>query len=94
MKKALIGLLVMFAAWFGLKDIALQFYLSNGALNIPEPLSYETPNAWAVTPEAPPPGAWETPWGVDTFIVLPPANVALKHGLLPVEDTKVIKETL
>ena len=94
MKKALIALAVLCAAWFGLKDIALQSYLSNGELNVPASLSYDTGEAWAVTPEVPPPGAWETPWGVDAFVVLPPANVNLQHGLLPIEDAEVIKDTL
>ena len=94
MKKALFALVVLCAAWFSLKDIALQSYLSTGELNIPASLLYDTEEAWAVTPEVRPPGAWETPWGVDAFIVLPPANANLKHGLLPTEDAEVIRDAL
>lgn len=92
MKKALIVLLVLTAIWLGLKDIALQSYLTNGALNISDPLAYESEGAWASLPETLPPGAWETPWGIDAFIVLPPANVNRKHGLLPVDTAGVLKE--
>jgi hypothetical protein len=32
---------------------------------------YSTPEAWAARPAVPPPGAWETPWGVDVFFIHP-----------------------
>lgn len=32
---------------------------------------YAAPEAWAMRPESPPPGAWEKPWGVDVFFIHP-----------------------
>ena len=37
----------------------------------PNPPDYSKPESWAVRPAAPPPGAWETPWGVDVFFIHP-----------------------
>lgn len=35
----------------------------------PKAPDYSTAAAWAMRPDAPPPGAWETPWGVDVFFI-------------------------
>lgn len=32
---------------------------------------YSEPEAWALRPANPPPGGWETPWGIDIFFVHP-----------------------
>ena len=37
----------------------------------PPPPDYASPAAWAAWPDPAPPGAWETPWGVDVFFVHP-----------------------
>jgi hypothetical protein len=30
---------------------------------------YSQPESWALRPALPPPGGWETPWGIDTFFI-------------------------
>jgi hypothetical protein len=51
----------------------------------PAPPDYALDAAWAVRPASPPPGAWETPWGVDVFFIHPTSaygrswNVAIDH---------------
>ena len=32
---------------------------------------YAKPEAWALRPAQPPPGGWETPWGIDIFFIHP-----------------------
>ncbi|MEQ1610982.1 MAG: DUF3089 domain-containing protein [Hyphomonadaceae bacterium] len=37
----------------------------------PPRADYAKPESWALRPAQPPPGGWETPWGIDTFFVSP-----------------------
>lgn len=94
MKKWGVIFVLILALWFALKNVTYQAYLSSGEPIIPAALSYEKGDAWATRPESQPPGAWITPWGIDTFIILPPAHVAQKHGLVPADDPRAIKESL
>jgi len=41
-----------------------------------------------------PPGAWETPWGIDAFIILPPTGLNHKHGLVPADYEPAVRDTL
>jgi len=75
MKRLGLAIILLAAAWFGLKDMAMRAYLTQGGPSLPDPLSYTAPEHWATQPETIPPGAWETPWGIDAFIVLPPADL-------------------
>jgi len=92
MKKYVIGFILLLVLWFGLKNIAFKTYLSSGPLALPAAPNYESDVHWATKPEILPPGAWVTPWGIDAFLVLPPANTARKHGLLSIDDEAVTKE--
>lgn len=74
------GALVI-VAWFGLKDAAYRGFLATNIPASPEMLDYSMQDSWVIFPEAAPPGAWETPWGVDAFIVAPPAGLATASGL-------------
>lgn len=94
MKKWIILTVVVLLAWFGLKNVALSKYLSSGPALLPPQLSYSEPDHWATRPEATPAGAWETPWGIDAFIVLPPPSIAHKHGLIPADDAESVEATL
>lgn len=94
MKRWLLILLLLLAAWFGLKDRIYQAWLASGPAILPPPLDYSQETAWAAKPDPKPAGAWEYPWGVDAFFVLPPANVPAKHGLLPTENDAVVREKL
>ncbi|HOZ28646.1 MAG TPA: DUF3089 domain-containing protein [Hyphomonadaceae bacterium] len=40
---------------------------------------YARPESWALRPAQPPPGGWETPWGIDTFFI-PPASAYSNAG--------------
>jgi hypothetical protein len=40
----------------------------------PAPPDYSKPESWAARPAVPPPGAWETPWGVDVFFIHPASS--------------------
>lgn len=94
MRKWLIALAVLLVAWFALKDMAYRAYYSSGEVKLPTALSYQSGDHWAIQPETPPPGAWETPWGIDAFIILPPTNVAGKHGLLSADNPLVVIDNL
>ena len=94
MKKWMILAVVLLLAWFGLKNVALSKYLSSGPALLPPQLSYAEPDHWAAWPEVTPAGAWETPWGIDAFVVLPPPSIAHKHGLIPPDNSKSVEETL
>lgn len=68
--------------WFGLKDWTYQTFYSQGpAINTVTP-DYAEADNWAARPDTPPPGAWERPWGVDVFLLLPPSSAPAKHGLI------------
>lgn len=94
MKKSLLALVVLIAAWFGLKDLAYRTFLSSGAPNQPAALAYDMNEHWAGLPESLPPGAWERPWGIDAFVVLPPANLARAHGLIAADDEIAVEIAL
>lgn len=65
----------------------------------PSPPDYRQAASWAIRPEHPPAGAWETPWGVDVFFIHPTtahagdawnaaiddsaATATLEHDVLP-----------
>lgn len=40
---------------------------------------YAKAESWALRPSQPPPGGWETPWGIDTFFI-PPASAYSNAG--------------
>ena len=94
MKRLGLAIIILGGAWFGLKDIALRTYLTFGAPSLPGALSYTAPEHWATQPETVPPGAWETPWGIDAFVVLPPTGLTYKHGLVPADHEPAVRDTL
>ncbi|MEL7130587.1 MAG: hypothetical protein AAGK23_13675 [Pseudomonadota bacterium] len=68
--------------WFGLKDIVYRSILSANTSASVAPLDYTQRSAWAYFPEEEPAGAWETPWGVDIFLIGPPTGMASVPGLV------------
>ena len=80
------ALLVAVFAWFGLKNPVYNMLMQRGDLDIPTQLDYTPKESWAIIPEEQPPGAWETPWGVDIFLVFPSPRKVTKHGLMPPND--------
>ncbi len=84
--KLSIGILIaLIAAWFGLKNTAYNMWMTRGAVEIPAALDYTTAQSWASQPTETPSGAWETPWGVDIFMVYPSPRLASPHGLIDPE---------
>jgi len=76
------GIAVLILAWFGLKDTIYRASLEANTPASPDPLDYTSVDSWAAFPEVQPPGAWETPWGVDVFLIAPPTGVASVPGLV------------
>lgn len=84
--KFLIGILaLLIAAWFGLKNPIYNMWMTRGAVEMPTMLDYTTAQSWASQPAETPSGAWETPWGVDVFVVYPSPRLASPHGLIDPE---------
>ncbi|MEM7662572.1 MAG: hypothetical protein AAF292_10010 [Pseudomonadota bacterium] len=78
----IIGAAVLLIAWFGLKDFVYRSVLTANTPASAEPLDYSDVDSWAAFPEMRPPGAWETPWGVDVFLIGPPTGIASGQGLV------------
>ena len=71
---ALAGVLaVLLIAAVALQDAWFRFAIRPpgrfAAAKIPPAPNYADRSAWAMMPDAPPAGAWETPWGVDVFFI-------------------------
>jgi hypothetical protein len=52
----------------------------------PPPPDYSKPESWAARPGVPPPGAWETPWGVDVFFIHPASAFDGKDWNTAIDD--------
>ncbi|MEP7210909.1 MAG: DUF3089 domain-containing protein [Alphaproteobacteria bacterium] len=71
---ALVGVVVILAAGaLAMQDAWFRMTIHPpgrfAASKIPKAADYSSKDAWALMPDAPPPGAWETPWGVDVFFI-------------------------
>jgi hypothetical protein len=62
----LVGALALQDTWF---RMAIRPAGRFAASKIPKAPDYASKTAWAMMPDEPPPGAWETPWGVDVFFI-------------------------
>jgi len=76
----------LIVAWFGFKNPVYNLLKTSGAAEIPATLDYTSFEGWASQPETDTPGAWETPWGVDVFLVYPTPRKASGHGLMDAND--------
>lgn len=73
MRRALMVVAVAAILWIGLKDWAYRtIYTQQAPVEATEP-DYGQPESWAMRPAEQPAGGWESPWGVDLF-VLPPVR--------------------
>lgn len=79
-------LLIALAAWFGLKNTAYSILISRGEVSNPAPLDYTSFDGWASQPDETPPGAWETPWGIDLFVIYPAPRINSVFGLIDAQD--------
>ena len=73
---------VLILAWFGLKNTFYNIILSGGEAQMHTAVDYTSVVGWASQPAETPPGAWETPWGVDIFLVYPSPRLNSEHGLM------------
>lgn len=89
MRRALIACLGIIVLWFGLKDWVYRTINSQGEPLIAEQLDYSDAAAWIERPAIPPPGGWETPWGVDVFLVAPPSTRPAKNGEILIGDNTI-----
>ena len=62
----LVGALLMQDTWFRMAIHPPGRFATSKTPKTPD---YASRDAWAIFPDAPPPGAWETPWGVDVFFI-------------------------
>ena len=53
----------------------------------PFPPNYSDETSWALRPQTPPQGAWETPWGIDVFYVHPTTHYSRSEWNAPIDDT-------
>jgi hypothetical protein len=56
----------------------------------PPRADYAKPEAWALRPAQPPPGAWETPWGIDIFFVHPTSAYSNAGWNAGVDNTEAL----
>ncbi|MEE9381410.1 MAG: DUF3089 domain-containing protein, partial [Hyphomonadaceae bacterium] len=92
MRRTVLIVLISIALWFGLKDWVYRTLYSMGEAEQAEALSYSDASNWALRPEAPPPGAWERPWGVDVYLLLPPSTSPARHGVIGTETASFAKD--
>ncbi len=68
--------------WSVKPDIPFQIYTP------PSEPSYDSPGSWAMFPSEQPPGAWETPWGVDVFFIHPTTHFTGSQWNAPISGTR------
>ena len=94
MKKWALILAATIVVWLAAKDIAYSAYLRFGEPATAAQLDYSELDSWATRPAERPIGAWGKPWGIDAFLILPPANVPAKHGLMSPDNGAVLSASL
>jgi len=67
-------------AWFLFKDLAFAAWVGRGEPIQPQALDYAETASWAKRPDVLPEGAWQTPWGVDAFVIVSPPDMAATSG--------------
>jgi hypothetical protein len=84
MRRILIALAVLVALLVGWVLIKDSVYLASlgKADAVPDAPDYSYSENWLERPIQKPPGAWETPWGVDILLIAPPATTKAPIGRL------------
>lgn len=83
MWRSLIALFVLGVAWMVSKDALVDRFAQPTSTDAPEPPDYAATEAWIARPAEPTPGGWETPWGVDVFLILPAPRTGERVVNLP-----------
>ncbi len=91
MRRILIAVVIILVAWIALKNTAYSSFLGE-ADSSPDAPDYYYSEAWLDRPETPPPGGWETPWGVDVFVIAPPVSDPAPKGLLAADTPSLTDE--
>jgi|GEM_PF-4179531 len=71
MWRSLIALIILGVAWMVSKDALVDRFAQPTRTEAPEPPDYAAAGAWIARPAEETSGGWETPWGVDVFLILP-----------------------
>lgn len=72
MLRGILALLVVVLGWMLGKDALFDAVLApDAATRLEAPGDWTAPASWLARPDTPPPGAWETPWGIDVILLLP-----------------------
>ena len=91
MRIVLIATAALIIGWFALKDWAyLSMQGKPGPL--PDAPDYYFDEVWLERPSEAPAGGWDTPWGVDLFVIAPPVSSPQKRGLLATEHEALREE--
>lgn len=91
MRKGLIAAAIFIVGWFALKDSAFTLFLGE-ATSLPDVPDYYFENVWLDRPEEAPQGGWEEPWGVDLFVIAPPASSPMRKGLIAADHDAIKSE--
>ncbi|MEO1100233.1 MAG: hypothetical protein AAFW65_00140 [Pseudomonadota bacterium] len=93
MRRALMVVAVAAILWIGLKDWAYRtIYTQQTPVEASEP-DYTSPESWAMRPAEQPAGGWESPWGVDLFVLPPVRRSPHPPGTVPPDHQRSSDET-
>lgn len=91
MRRILIAVLVLFVAWIALKNVAYSAFIGETEFQ-PQTPDYYYDEAWLDRPDSPPPGGWDSPWGIDIFVIAPPLSEPAPKGLIAAESPYLTTE--
>lgn len=84
MRRFLIVVLVLVVAWFAFKNMVFAAMLGTSE-TVPVEPDYYYEDAWLLRPAEATPGGWESPWGVDLFVIAPPVHSPTPKGLVSID---------
>lgn len=84
MRRFLIVVLALLFAWFAFKNLVFTAMLGSNETEAVAP-DYYYEEAWLMHPEEETPGGWESPWGVDVFVIAPPVHSPAPKGLISID---------
>ncbi|HEX5005761.1 MAG TPA: DUF3089 domain-containing protein [Hyphomonadaceae bacterium] len=85
------GVAVLGLGWLALQDtfFRMAVHPPGRFATTPAPTApdYSKRDSWAARPALPPPGAWETPWGIDVFFIHPASSFDGDDWNVAIDDT-------
>lgn len=94
MRRILIALGIIIAlviGWVAIKDTLYSNWLGSSDIQPAAP-DYSLDTSWFQRPAEAPPGGWDTPWGVDVFVLAPPAVSPAPKGMMAADDASLIED--